>query len=46
MIEAVVRGYHVYKKVWCWKGAILHERSGELSRSVCCSSGKIMCNHQ
>ena len=35
-IEAMVRGYHVYKKVWC--AAV--ERC-ELSRSVCCSSDEI-----
>ena len=30
----------------CWKRAILHERSGELSQSVCCSSCKIGSNRQ
>ena len=46
MIKAMVCGYQGSLVCCCWRRAILRERSGELSRSVSCSSCKIGSNRQ
>ena len=46
MIKAMVRGYQGSLVCCCWRRAILHERSGEPSRSIHCSSCKIGSNCQ
>ena len=39
VIKAMIRGYHVYKEIWC--AAVGVHKRRELSRSIHCSSGKI-----